>query len=392
MERITVDERRARLARRQALAPGCHAADPVEAADRVVCLHATDPSTVHLSAWARTPGVRIEDVERAIYGDRTLVKHLSMRRTLFVFPRATLPDAQAGASRRVADRERRRLVADVERAELHPDGATWLATAEAAVLAALADGREATASELRGELPVLEGAITYGEGRSWGGDVPVGPRVMTVLSASGSIVRGTNEGRWNVSRPRWSSMSAWLGEPLAEVDTDDGVAAMVARWLRAFGPGTERDVTWWLGSTKTAVRAALRTIGAIEVDLDGAVGYVLPDDLDPTDPVEPWGALLPVLDPTTMGWADRDWYLGPHKADLFDSTGNAGSTAWWDGRIVGGWRQREGGEIELQLLEDVGRDATAELEEQAGRLGGWLGGVRVMPRFPSPLWKRLDPG
>ena len=46
-------------------------------------------------------------MERALYVDRSLVKHLAMRRTLFVFPRESLEFAQAGASNRVADLERR---------------------------------------------------------------------------------------------------------------------------------------------------------------------------------------------------------------------------------------------------------------------------------------------
>ena len=37
------------------------------------------------------------DVDRALYDDRTLVKHLAMRRTLFAFPREVLDAAQGGA-------------------------------------------------------------------------------------------------------------------------------------------------------------------------------------------------------------------------------------------------------------------------------------------------------
>jgi hypothetical protein len=95
--------------------------------------------------------------------------------------------------------------------------------------------------------------------------------------------------------------------------------------------------------------------------------------------------LLPGLDPTTMGWSERDWYLGPHKADIFDSNGNGGLTAWWDGRIVGGWNQSAEGDVYLQLLEDVGADAVVALEAEAERLTRWLDGVRVALRFPSPL-------
>jgi hypothetical protein len=90
-----------------------------------------------------------------------------------------------------------------------------------------------------------------------------------------------------------------------------------------------------------------------------------------------------------MGWAEREWYLGAHKALLFDTNGNAGPTAWWDGRIVGGWRQDERGDVVVQLLEDAGADAAGALEREAARLSAWLGGVRVVPRFPSPLFKAL---
>jgi hypothetical protein len=123
--RFTVAERRARLAIRHGLALAHRAADVVEAARRVVCLHATDPATIFLSAQARVTGMTVADLEHALYVERSLVKHLAMRRTLFVFPRERLADAQAGASDRVGALERRRLAGHVERFGLHRDGARW---------------------------------------------------------------------------------------------------------------------------------------------------------------------------------------------------------------------------------------------------------------------------
>jgi hypothetical protein len=386
---IDVEERRARLARRHRLAPGSRATDVCDAARSMVCLHATDPATVYLSAWARVNAMTPADMDHALYAERSLVKHLAMRRTLFVFPRETLGYAQAGASDRVADTERRRLIRDVEKAGLHESGERWLTRAGNSVMAALADGRQATSSELRKEIPLLEGSYAFGEGKSWGGQVQVGPRVLTTLSAAGQIVRASNDGAWTISRPRWTSMTAWLGEELAPPSTADGVAGLVERWLRAFGPGTAADIKWWLGSTVGAVRRALVDLDAVETDLDGQTGYVLPDDLEPIEPAEPWCALLPPLDPTTMGWYERDWYLGPYRAQLFDTSGNGGPTAWWNGRIVGGWRQADDGEVVLQMLEDVGSEGSQALEREAARLTEWLGGVRVLPRFPSPLSKEL---
>ena len=104
MRTIGVAERRARLTRRHRLTPKDRAGDVVDATRSIVCLHGTDPATVHLSAWARVDGMTVPDLEQALYVDRSLVKHLAMRRTLFVFPRDTLSFAQAGASNRVRRR------------------------------------------------------------------------------------------------------------------------------------------------------------------------------------------------------------------------------------------------------------------------------------------------
>lgn len=100
MRTIEVAERRARLARRHRLAPGHRAVDVVEATGSMVCLHGTDPVTVYLSARARVEGLTVGDVDRGLYVERSLVKHMAMRRTLFVFPRETMGLVQSGASHR----------------------------------------------------------------------------------------------------------------------------------------------------------------------------------------------------------------------------------------------------------------------------------------------------
>jgi hypothetical protein len=88
-----------------------------------------------------------------------------------------------------------------------------------------------------------------------------------------------------------------------------------------------------------------------------------------------------------MGWKERDFYLGPHGRMLFDTNGNAGTTAWWDGRIVGCWVQDADGVVLLNLLEDVGSEARAALDAEAVRLTEWLGGARVSTVYPSIAMK-----
>src|SRR5512133_1000672 len=90
VRRVDADERRARLARRHRLASEHQAGDVVTATRSIVCLHATDPASVYLSARARVADLARADLDGALYTDRTLVKHLSMRRTLFVLTRDLL--------------------------------------------------------------------------------------------------------------------------------------------------------------------------------------------------------------------------------------------------------------------------------------------------------------
>jgi hypothetical protein len=85
-----------------------------------------------------------------------------------------------------------------------------------------------------------------------------------------------------------------------------------------------------------------------------------------------------------MGWKDRGWYLGPHRAALFDSAGNAGPTVWAGGRIVGGWAQQPSGDIAVRLLEPTGAETAAMIDTEAGRLAGWLGPTRLRWPFPPP--------
>ncbi|OBA88772.1 hypothetical protein A5633_08355 [Mycolicibacterium elephantis] len=384
MRTFTVGERRARLARRHFLGAPAESAEAV--AGDVVGLHATDPATPYLSLWARVPGITVADVDADLYERRRMVKHLAMRRTLWAVRAVDLPLIQSAASDRVADNEARRLIADAVKAGLCTDGDAWLDAACVAVLRHLGEHGPTNARDLRSALPELAGNYDPAPGKRWGGETPLAPRILTVLAARGHLVRGPNEGKWTTSRPRWVAATQWVN-PGQTVDAATARTELVGRWLRSFGPATVADIKWWFGNTLTWARQALRDLDAVEVDLDGTPGYVLPDDLEVEPDPGPWCALLPGLDVTTMGWFDRDWYLGGHRSQVFDRNGNGGPTAWCNGRIVGGWAQDETGRVEVRLLEDLPRGERHALQKRADELTEWLDGVRVNPRFPSPMCK-----
>ncbi|MCA0293713.1 MAG: winged helix DNA-binding domain-containing protein [Actinobacteria bacterium] len=385
MRRFPDDARRARLARRHGIAPGYRYADPVSATTAMTVLHATEAPSVHLSLAARVDGLTIGTVDDALYEQRSLVKQLAMRRTLFVFPRDLLPAAWGSASARVAATQLRSLAADLERAGSISDGAAWVEATGREVLAHLAGGRELDAATLRAEVPLLEARIVSGSGR-WQQETPIAPRLLTLLGARGQLMRGRNGGHWRLARPRWTSTESWLGEPAVALPEQEGYAELVRRWLWTFGPGTETDLSWWLGSTKAAARRALADVAAVGVLLDsGETGWVLPGDDEPDPGLESWAALLPTLDPTTMGWKQRDFYLDPQDVPyLFDTVGNAGSTAWWNGRVVGCWVQDDDGVVRVIHRREPSDEARAALDREAARLTDWLAGEVVSSIFASP--------
>jgi hypothetical protein len=389
MVRISVEERRARLGVRHHLAPGSRSDDFAAVAADLVALHATDPATVYLGAYARLREPTVSSVETALYADRSLVRMLGMRRTMFVVPVALVAVVYAACTRAIAVTERRKTEQILREAGLSDDPAGWLADLEQATLAALVSRGEALSSELSADVPGLAQQFAVARGKSYEGRQSVGSRLLPLLAADGLVVRGRPRGSWTSGQYRWSTMKAWLPEGLVELDPTGARVALARAWLNAFGPAPVTDLKWWSGWTLGQTRVALAELDTTEVDLDGSPGVVLSDDLDSTPRPEPYAALLPGLDTSVMGWQSRGWFLGEHHKQLFDNTGNAGPTVWWDGRVVGGWTQRSGGEIVLRLLEDVGADAASRIDAEAARLQDWIGPVRVTPRFRTPLERML---
>jgi hypothetical protein len=387
MRMISPAERRARLAVRHHLAPAARAGSVASAVAGMIALHGTDPASVYLAAWARTGSTDMAAVERALYTERALVRMLGMRRTVFVVPAALVPVIQAACTDQIAERLRRQLTQVVQGAGIAPDAATWLKEVGEGTVRALAVRGSATGAELSRDEPRLRTQILDAADNPYGGAVNLTNRLLTLLSAEGLIVRGRPRGGWTSTQFTWSAAG-----PRAELTATAARSELARRWLSAFGPAPVSDLQWWTGWTTGQVKQALAQLQVTEVDLAGVTGVMLADDepaLDEPAAVPPWPALLPALDPTAMGWRDRAWYVGEHAQALFDRSGNIGPTAWWDGRIVGGWAQRKDGEIVVRLLEDTGTEAAAAIAAEAERLRLWIGTGRVTPRFRTPLEREL---
>jgi Winged helix DNA-binding domain len=384
---VSVAERRARMAVRHHLAPGERAGTAAAAAADLIGLHGTDPASVYLAAWARTHKVDKAIIERELYEERSLVRMLGMRRTVFVVPTDLMWVIQAACTDQIAERMRRQLAQVVQAAGVATDAATWLKEVGEDTVRVLAARGRATGAELARDEPRLRTQIIAAADNPYGGAVNLTTRLLTLLSAEGLIVRGRPRGGWTSSQFTWSAAPERTDLPAAVAR-----AELARRWLAAFGPAPLSDLQWWAGWTATQVRQAVSALDLVEVDLDGAPAVLLEGDEDPVAPAAPFAALLPALDPSPMGWRERSWYVGSHAAALFDRSGNIGPTVWWDGRIVGGWARRQDGDIAFRLLEDAGAEAAAAITAEAERLRDWIGPdspTRVIPRFRTPLEREL---
>ncbi|MET0188967.1 MAG: winged helix DNA-binding domain-containing protein, partial [Pseudonocardia sediminis] len=334
--------RRHRLVTRHRLAAAHRTDDVVRIADDLVALHSTDPVSVHLSAAARMATPSADALDAALYTDRTLLRHHAMRRTLWVFGHEHARLAHHAATVDVAAVQHRNLLAQLAAGGVE-DPAGWLERSRAAV-------HELLVAE--GPMPARQVGLALPEIAAT--SIPIGPgvypghaRTLLVMGFEGEVLRARPTGTWINGQYRWAAARDWVpggvGEPL---DRRTAAAGLARAYLRAFGPATRDDLKWWAGWTVAVTKAALADVGAVEVTLGDGTGYVLPDDVDDVPDPGPSVALLPGLDPTTMGWKSRGFHLDPGMVgEMFDRNGNGGPAVWVDGRIAGGWVQRRDGEI-----------------------------------------------
>ena len=255
MRRISIDERRARLGVRHRLAAAAKAATPAEAAGAVVALHSTDPASVFLSIYARTRSTAASAIEDALYEERSLVRMLGMRRTMFVVPLDLAPVIQAACTKAIAVAWRRRYSQILKAAGV--GGGAFLNEVGEATLPALVKRGEATGAQLSGDEPRLRTQVQVAEGKAYAARQNITTWVLFQLAADGRIIRGRPMGSWTSSQYRWSPAEAWLPGGIPELPVDEARVALARGWLAAFGPGTVADLKWSTGWTAGEVKKAL---------------------------------------------------------------------------------------------------------------------------------------
>lgn len=295
-------------------------ASVVEVADDVVGLHATSPSTPHLSLHARIGAFASGALEDALYDRRSLVRLKAMRGTVFLWSRRLAPLVFAATRAATVASDRRWLgINDKDYARLAPR-----------VLATLA-GHSLSVAELRKTLAV---------------DADVAG-VVAMLCDEGRIVRDRPVGGRTSTTFRYRRwVDAFPDVSLEEWDEAAATRDLVRLYIESFGPVSRSDVIWWTGLPVRRVDDALQNLQAELVavsvtDLGDSLLLMTTAALKESASIEPGSVavnLVPMLDPYTMGYKDRTRLLDPAMNEmLIDRGGNVTSVVLIDGRVAGVW-------------------------------------------------------
>ncbi len=207
------------------LLTGTPAASPVAVADRLLAIQGQDPRGARLAIRARSSGLSVADVDRALTTDRSLVitwlnrgtLHLVRSEDYWWLHRLTVrPQWHAGCLRILAGHGVSAASADV---------------AVAAVATALtADG------PLTG--PQVAAVIT-----GTGLPAEAALHVMMLASLRGIAVRGPMVG----AQHAYVHVREWLGARPPEPEPEVALAWLARRYLAGHGPASDRDLAKWAG-------------------------------------------------------------------------------------------------------------------------------------------------
>lgn len=319
------------------LLAGPPARDPVAVAERLLAIQAQDLRGARLAVRARTSGVSLADIERALTEDRSLLitwlnrgtLHLVRSEDYWWLHALTAPGLQTASARRLAD-------------EGVPPNAAERAIG--VIERALSDGplerdrlRERIAAA---GVPVQGQAFVH---------------LLGLASLRGVLVRGPIVGGAHA----FVLVRDWLGEA-ARVDRGRALAELARRYLAGHGPATDRDLARWSGLALGDARAGLQAISSELVQRDDGL-LDLRRRAPLASPPEP--RLLGPFEPVLLGWSSRELILGDSES-LVVSGGIFRAFALAGGQAVATWKLTSQN-VKLELLQRLDRAEHESLKADA---------------------------
>jgi len=317
-------------------------------------------SAAQMSLWARSRGLRVRDIERALWQDRTLAKAWCMRGTVHLVPSEDLAVYARGCSRR-AERSTGWMIREGLPARLIDP-----------IIDAIARSleRPLTRKELADRVcaSVGEKARPWVE-HSWGGILHLA--CMRAVCCTGPS-RGNEVTfvRPDVWLPNWRDM-----------DVENAELELLRHYLHAFGPAGVGDFAIW---TYMKVADARDIWARIEpelapVSVGGRAGWVLRKDLSSLERARidrPLVRLLPHFDAFLLGHKDKGHLVDArHYKRVYRKAGWLSPVVLVDGRVAGVWsraRRARRLDVRVEPFLKLPRDVHDAVESEASDLARFL--------------------
>ncbi|MEA2574364.1 MAG: hypothetical protein QOH93_1662 [Chloroflexia bacterium] len=347
------------------MSPRLKRIDYVKAATSTCGVQAQVMSAAELAVGVRVDGLTAQDVQSALWQDRTLVKTWAMRGTLHLLAATDLPLFVAARDARDRNWLKYFTYYGISEAQYKA-----FLVAVPQILGSEPMTREQLAKAVAKDI----GAPELGEqlvASSWGS-------LWKPSAWRGDLCFGPNLGR-NVTFVR---PTAWCGGEWQPLEPQEALKEIARHYLRAYGPANPQDFArWWSGTGVTPARKLFQSIeDELEpVDVEGWRAYALRSTLEPMQQIEPTQTirLLPLFDAYVLGLAYSIGYLLPkaHKSRVFRIAGWITAVVLVDGRIEGVWDYKTGGGqtvVTVTMFSPPSAGVRQGIETEAQRLNAFL--------------------
>ena len=334
--------------------------DIVQITDDLCGLHSTNLTTSYLSLFARSNTFKKIDLEKELYINKNLGRIRGMRRTLFIESRKMIPIIHAATYNLINKSFEKYMEVRGISLKHYQETSTQILD--------ILKGKELSAAEIRKELI---------------SNLDV-PGIIQVMNNNRLLIRARPIKDWKDKRNKYALFHDYFPDVnVQEFDEQQAIKLLVQKYIKAYGPVSENDISWWSGLTKTKIRVALKALNPhlerIRISELKGVYFLFKEDIDSLEirdnNQEMIITILPELDPYPMGYKERDRYIDSNfKKYVFDNSGNISATILIDGRVIGVWDTEEKPEsiVKLHLFRSIEENSYKELYSKAQKVGKFI--------------------
>ena len=196
------------------------------------------------------------------------------------------------------------------------------------------------------------------------------------------LVREKPPKGWKDRRNRYTLMKNNFSDlNFEDLEENGAIQNLIRRYITAYGPVTEQDISWWAGLSKTKTSSAIENIQSQveKITCSDDIYYANKSDIEflkkSSIPKLPAINLLANLDPYLMGYKNRKRIIKEEIYEfVFDRSGNATTTILLNGEVIGIWdfHTKPDPTVKFLLFEKTTKEIKNEIMTQVKQIGEFI--------------------